>query len=440
MSSRTRSLRKAPLGVVIAALFMWGCTTDDGPEYDIPAWQSVLGGELEIDADGTPRILAQVEMVYTTHDKLGEYDSKYATLNTQSILYSKINGAWVAHPFKNLQTSWWGAQSFLARNAKGEVQPLIWNLQTLSLYASNGSGWRRTAASRIEDYRYNSSLLQGGLANSNGRICLLGEDRWQTIMSSEKYVEVRQSNGESFILDSVRTHSGYYTSFTVGYMYPGSRYNMAIGHLYSNTADGVPELIAYRWSLDPAHPEPLRNHIARGNLVGPILSSRVLGEDRIYISTNPDSLAEYAFREEGLVAVRTLAAPRREDTSVAYPNRYYPILTAVDPNGCVHVIAQNNAETAPNYLHTSTCREGRDAFTTPIPLKWGEAEVYLTSLKFAPDGTMMLLLSLRMTGKSIDGTMGGGSNRWDRVAAPSYLFVARSGDGSEWEWEKVVGY
>ncbi|MDB5103740.1 MAG: hypothetical protein JWP91_1429 [Fibrobacteres bacterium] len=431
MRGNIRIPGKAPLSVVIAALALFGCTTEDGREYDVPARQEVMTAVFELDGDGTPIVLADVGMNFGTRAKLEEYEAPFEMRNVQTIAYRRVNGKWQAHPFKNLQRIYESGSS-LVRNAKGDLQPMVWNRNALSMFSRNGGDWNLKSLVRIGEYGLNSSLRRGG-GDGISNVSVVGDDRWQTVVGDwDKHrLEVVQSDGKRFLLDTL-------AEFQTDFLYSGPEYNMALGIVYPREVDGQPELLSYRWSLDPAHANPIKEILSRGGYAGVALSARINGEDRLYLSVEGDTLAEYAFRSGGLVRLGPVIPPEHDPGPPLLGN-FRPSMAQ---DRCIHTFGMAFRDTALSMVHSlamvhsSWCRAGSDTIPLPtLPLERTGYPLLAGPLQIAADGTLMAAVMIKHDLNK--------AQPWERVKEipASGIYMVRSSDGgTHWEWETVAEF
>jgi hypothetical protein len=424
------------VGSLLAGLLLWGCSTEDGPEYDIPAGQRILFAQLETDADGTPLILAEVGMYYGTHDKREEWEPEINLSNAQSILFSKRGGTWSPHPFRNLQNGY-SVQSMLARNASGSVQPLIWDRRKLTLFGRAGDGWIPRSIVRLDDdTRYYSV---NSVSRDAPSLALVGDSAWHSVSYSygDNRIQVDRSDGTSFALDS----GAWFRPMAY---YSGRDFNMAVGTRSNNRhPESLPALVSYRWSLDPAHPDPKAQFLSDvpGIYSGFFATSE--GEARFY-GMHGDTLLEFDLRGEDLVFERTHVLGGTDgEPSVNGTVRFYYQYPA--PDGCMHGFAQALSEagrkadsmgvvtqSVPVLLHASSC--GEDADTLIQPAETAEVPGYRTvsSPRFTADGRPMVLVTVLKSSGIY--TTDGDSRE------PSWIYLATMNPAGKWDWELIAKY
>jgi hypothetical protein len=445
-----RWLALACAGALGAGLLLCGCTTDDGPEYDIPAGERVLSAQLEADADGSPMILAEVGMYYGTRDKLQQWDPKYKLSNMQSILFTKRNGKWSSHPFRNLQEPY-GPQALFARNGAGGIQPLIWDRLKLTLFARAGEDWVPRAITRLDEKAGHFSLGYG--APGAYHLALVGDSAWEAtvlVPDRDNLIRIGRNDGTTFTLDS-----GFWFQ-PLGYR-TGRDYNMVVGQRsalyrsdYSPTGGEpypTPALVAYRWSLDPEHPDP-RIQIVDGRPypAGAFFGSAD-GEERFYENYG-DSVVVFAVREGELVYLQTQVLGENElgenDGAPAKtgPSPYYSLYP--DHQGCMQGFTQvypdrgygPDYQSGPTVLYRSSCASGVDTLSLPAELEKVPGYPSFFGPRFTADGRPMLLLTLVKTSTRFFNEI----STEDEPKNPSWIYLATKSASGQWEWEQVAQY
>lgn len=440
--------RKAPFSVVLLSLLLASCTSEDGHEYDVPAGEQVQKLKLEVDADGTPVLVAEVAMFYTTKARLQTWEPKYIQANTQSIAYTGTAGGWKKHPFRNIG---WSGLSQLVRNAKGELRTIIADRRTFSLYGRNAGDWIRKSAYKVPDgFGYQTMTLSDG----RSAVIMEGDSEWQSLIWNyeTQRMEVRRNDGAAFPLDS---------GFNIRLLNTVSRpdFNMVLGVKQSviDTApqNGPPplvsELVSYAWSPGGQDPKPRKRMIAPRNFAS-LFFAKVEGEERMYGFVPPDTLAEFSMRGEELDFLRDIDLPDLRVTGTILDPNLYPInRTArdsgissisdllVDAAGCIHYIHRhfdswgdpNFQGVQPVYSHSSTCRTGVDTLLLPLPDTVYSYQPTLTGFRFSPQGEMMVGLFQQRVPK--------GPYEYDTGVAPSWIYLARL-KGRTWEWEKIAEF
>ncbi len=428
--------------MVIAALLLSGCFSEDGPEYDIPARKQFARAQLELDADGSPVILAEVVLNYGTKAKLGKYDPKYRSLNTETFVYTGGNGVWKGQGFRNLQT-WFDGSSFLARNGKGEIQPMVWNRGKLSLYARSGGDWIVTATNEADPSGASRNFNPRGFLTYYAPSSIIeGDSAWRSISPDYQNYSVAlvSNHGDRVVLDSQMVFSpmtsvhGKDVDLIVGF-----------GQNLENRLQISAGLYAYILGRDPSGPKPRRQLLLANtnfNNFNNAIVAKVLGEDRFYFNLSPDSLAEFAIRGKDVVRLENLATPFEAITDTGPPSyRYYPTLASVGPDRCVHLLSpiEHRNDTSgyvpslSGYLHTSSCHAGGD--TLALPEETGRSDrtnVTGSELHFTEDGRLLILFSI------VD--EGAFHSPSEQTIGPSWLYLAKSAADGKWEWEKVAEY
>lgn len=430
----------------LLAPLLASCTSDEGTEYDIPAGEQVQDLRLEIDADGTPVLLAEVNMFYATNAVLQPWESRYMLANTQSVAYSGTAGGWKRHPFRNLQR-YWETRSMLVRNPKEEVQALIADGKTMSMFTRGGGVWNRKAGFRIPaTYEYgDKNFLSGGYA-----ILVDADGASQSIADNYKThsMEVRRSDGTSFALDTI-------FDFALLSLVSRSGFDMALGIRreyqrppFDTTTPNPGEtgesgLFSYAWNQGAHDPKPRKRKISDRQF-SRVFFAKVEGEERMYALAIPDTLAEFSMQGEELAYLRDLDLPidrdimskeeTRPDGLIPYGSELF-----VDPAGCIHYRAilpsTSGQSVGPSgqtiYLHGSTCRAGVDTLRIPLPDSTHFYVSNLTPFRFFPDGGIAAGLTLIRTNKD--------PNSFDPRPKPSWIHLARL-KGRTWEWEKIAEF
>jgi len=385
--------------MILASLLAVSCNTEDANPYDIPARPVIAGASLEFEPDGSPLILAQVGMNYASSAPVSEWESPFQTRNVESIAYTPGTGGWNSHSFRNLQSA--QGESRLLRNSKGEIEALIENFHRLILYARKGTGWEVRNSHLQEAGKYGYGYESWG----PGQLALVGDSAWEAKDASYAgnftYLKlgIKRNNGTGFFLDSV---SGIYRSL----MITGKETNYLILPFNPPYDGSTPyeKVACYRWSLDPANPNPRKQVLALENTVsyGNFFSSQVLGETRAYYRVGRDSLAEFAIRSDtlALLGYRLFHAfPVDTPTTSPYTNTFHMEGLGVDPAGCLHYIDIHTGgiapspDTIPILAHSSSCEAAIDTVPLPQPIPGG-FEPMTFDVRFAPDGSLALALAL----------------------------------------------
>ena len=423
---------------MVLALLPLACTTDDGPEYDVPVRNQVISAQLELDADGSPLILAEVAMYYGTKAKLGEFDPKYKSLNAQAVLYSAANGTWSGHSFRNLASPYNGS-SFLARNAKGQVQPLILDRNRFTLYAPGGAAtgtWTANAVNAItDDLRY-GSFSYTGPAGIN--MVLAGDSGWQTVV--ERYdriprLELVSSTGARVVMDSL-------IQFQPRTYIPGKEINRVFGSVPMDES-GVPDslrryrsqLICYSWNIAAQVPVVRKQTLDTSGSLNTVDPFRIAGEDRFYSQASPDSMVEFALRGDSIVRVRKIeihrdAGPGSLTMSGGTPN----------PAGCLYDLLPIVPDPDPSvgFGLTSSCSSAVDSLPIPPEPRAAGARSQGLSMRFDAAGDPVLVFPFVKSNEAIfhsDGSIPAG----DGSIGPSWIYLARKRNG-KWEWEQVAAF
>ncbi len=424
---------------------LFACTQEDGPAFDIPAGEELQGIQLELDADGTPHILSQVGMFYTTMADLPVWESRYNLSNVQSVVFSKDAGVWKRHGFRNLQAPG-GTRSLLVRNADGRVQPMVASNGDFDLYARDGSGWIRRASKPVD---IEENLSYAYLQGRGGRtMVLIGDHDWQYIVRNyaDNTTQLKGNDGTRITLDS---GSEFY-SMEIHY---GKGFNMVVGKVWPQYVPTGPNDIGpysqpnpyisiLSWKMGDKNPN-LRKRVLERNFSS-VHFAKVQGEDRLYGIAFPDTVEEYALRGEDLVFLKRLSLPKPSTDTGFMAEVRDPSIIAVDPAGCIHQM--ETRDTFPNpdlnknysgpvhstYIHWSSCRQGMDTLALPSPAPDTTASIKeLSEFRYAADGTAMVALVVRIVSNE-------NFSREDKPY-PSWLYLGRL-SGGVWEWEKIAEY
>ncbi len=417
------------LGPLLAGLLLWGCTSEDGPLYDIPAGQLIRSAIFEADSDGAPIILAEVAMYYGTHDKLKEWEPKYDLSNIQSVLYTKRNGAWSPLPFRNLRNNDW-ASSMLVRNASGAIQPMIWDRRKLTLYGRSGSDWVPRSIVRMdEDDRYRSVAY----SFDKPQLALVGDSAWESVVypSRDKVIRLERSDGTFLALDTgdwiqpVAFHSG-------------RDFNMMAGVKTTfNQVESHTTLAIYRWSQDRDNPGVRKQVFPELSFGFNSYFAPVAGEVRFFASSR-DTILVYAQRGGEWVNIENHTLQVDGDTGKGGMAPAYGLEPA--PDGCMQGMTQTYSDTGyvPGnrskaiYLYASTCSQDVDTLSLPGELKNVAGYPRFSGPRFTREGRPMLLLSFQKTGTvyTEDGD----------IKEPSWIYLATRNPSGTWEWELVAKY
>jgi hypothetical protein len=438
---------RAPCAVVLSAILLIACTGEDGPTFEIPAGERLQSIQLELDADGTPHILAQVGMYYSTTDELPVWQSRYNLSNIQSVVFSRQAGEWKRHGFRNLQDNQ-SARSALARNAGGRIQPLIADNGEFNLYTRDGSGWVLKASKpmNLEGNweMFSHSYLQG---RGGPAMVMVGDHDWRYIVREYAHntTQLRGHDGSRITLDSgwefnpLDIHYGKGFTMLIGKVWPQS---FPVFEGSTMNAIPLPYITTLSWNGEDKNPE-IRKRILNRNF-GSVHFAKVGDEDRLYGITLPDTVEEYVLNGEDLVFRKRLTLPKASFDTGFIAEYRNPVNIAVDPAGCIHQIETRpmDSDFNPNnpyypvtpsaYFHWSSCRPGADTLALPSPAPDTAAfSRELSEFRYAADGTAMVALAVRIVGKDQ-------YNREDKPFA-SWLYLGRL-SGTRWEWEKVAEY
>ncbi len=361
--------------ILVLSLFLslLGCMNGETEEFDVRVKDNLGKIQFQLAADGSPVIMADIELKYTTK-KLNERSTRDTiTRNIEAILLTRKNGTWTRHSFRNIQNPWSG-QSLLLKNYKGEVQPFVFDLPNISLFGSDGGAW--LLKKRIPEEQF---PFENYFKNGQTSISLAGSDLWQTV--SESYnvgrpLRVIRSDKSKFTLDSNITFNGQATfstrniSFAIGTVeaepqsYPGATPPFVDSLNYLN-------LVSYSWSNDSKDPKPQKQIIHLENPLYAVFFDNIAEVNSVFIVTASDSIMEFGFKERELVYLRSIAQPD-DGIHIHYSNG-----TVIDRNGCVHGLNKFYKDTSnPNgpslyegigYAHMSSCSDRQDTLVVPLP-------------------------------------------------------------------------
>lgn len=414
-----------------------GCLSDDGTNYDVPLRSQARSASLEVAADGTPYVLAEVGMNYGTRDKLGEWDPHYKTLNVQSILYSFGGGAWKAFPFRNLRDPLqWSGESMLLLNDKGGIQPLIPNRLEVILYGRSGDTW--LPKSKSSDPQTSTQQFYFSASKS---MLLRGDSVWQTPYYDYPTTKlaVRTSTGGSIPLDSG------WQSNSMGFL-RGSRRDFLISSGYpfisssssqQPTESPLPELVAYSWRRDPASADVRKQTLLSGGSFYSFVSAQVEGESRFFIKHGLDTMSAFTLRNDSIIPLGDVD-PEAFKTQDDDPrvNSYL----SVDPQGCFHTLTSLPDSgyndwfyDSGNRVHYSSCASGVDTLIFPGTGRDKQADpskqARPSDLKFTAEGRPMILMTRSET------DIYGGSE-----VGPSGIYAATLGPDRKWIWDTIVEF
>lgn len=427
--------------MVIAGALLSGCIAEDGPEYDVPARKQFSDAQLEVDADGSLVILAGVNLNYGTKAKLDRYDQKYRTPNVETVIYTGEAGAWESHPFRNLQPGY-GSKSFLARNGKGEIQPMIWNRNGYTLFARSGGDWIPKANFRKDGLAYLSNYYAGGFGpDMQSNIILTGDSLWQSVapyFTSHSDVLVSNRGAVTVLDTSIQFFS------RAGFTGKENSVIVGVGYPWDSRLDTVSGTYCYILSRDPAAPEPRRQLLFRTSGFVKVIFARISGEDRFYIPEFQDSLNEYAIRGKEVIRLGRIATGSEHPAdSVPGPRSSYTDFInriSVGPDRCVDILSpivppydsvKYNSE-AESYRHTNSCRSGEDTLYFPTETLLHKGPVLASEIRYAADGNPMVLFTFVEQWNQFYGN--------ESVIGASWLYLAKLSSGGKWAWEKVAEY
>ncbi len=420
--------------MVIAALILLACSTEDGPEYDVFAGLIVTSAQLEINGDGTPLIMAQVAMFYGTRSKLRQYDPKYQLRNMETRIYTLKNGVWNSFGFRNLQV--WDA-SFLAANQKGDFQPMVWDQNRFFLYAPSGDGWRRVGQSLAGNDNLQGQATYSPEQGIRLPFLIYGDTVWQPAVQEfpSTKAKVVSNFGETITLDTN-------VYFTPRAFLNGTDANLVVGRV-TPIIDGHStyyrnnQLVCYRWNKSLGKGATSKT-ILLDSTVGYSLSvNRVLGETRLYVPlNNADSAAVFALRGNALTRLEDVSY--RNSDSTLPDSRWGFSNSIAGPDGCFHGLNRVVDTSTPAnadiprilYVHTSSCRVGGDTLKLPLDSASKSGIEFHPMLRFSQDGNPMVLY---LTDQNA-----GGYFLSDAVIGPSRIFLARLTSERKWTWDTVA--
>lgn len=419
----------------LAALALASCTTEDGPVYDVPAREQVSWLGLEIDADGSPVILAQINMFYTTADQRGEYDPRYNPINSQTVLYSKSSGSWKNRPFRNL-TAPYNNSPLLVRNERGAVQPMVWDRDRLDLYAGSGTDWR------LRTRRVVKNAFPYWETGSQPNLRIIGDSGWHMVTRNEILEPVViDENGATIRLDTSK--GGFYP---VEFLH-GPDWIGAIGRSDVGSDTSYMSILAfYRWNRDLARPA-VRKEIL-DSLAYPlsIAFARVRDEWRLAVIQDEENLGNWVFKGERFERLPDSPLPW---TIVGGDGKIDPYRFAygrleMDAQGCLHKVTPifPERDTLPPYdepqarkfIHLNSCAAENDTLDPKIYLT-GKYDVIVSEVgRVVPDGTAWYAAAVQ---ENRSGDMGRG---FDQPIQPSRIVVASKRPGGKWVFETVASY
>ncbi len=425
---------------LIFAVLVMGCTTEDGPEYDVPARRQVGNLQMDVDADGTPVILADIAMNFGTTEKRREWDPLFMNRNTQTVAYTLAAGKWESHGFRNLTTQY-VSEPFLARNAEGGLQALVWDQQRLSLYARKGSDWVVRHTRRLPDLE--SQSFNWGFSQDS-RIALVGDSGWNAItpLVNGHGSELRDNGGLRMPLDS-----GF--NFTPLCYLSGRERIGAVGLEYmdsQNPSGAPPDLVWFEWSSDFSSAAPRRTLIEKQS--GAYFASFVSVGGRIRLWTNssmdPDKMALWDKTDTGFTVKEYLTIPHSRNDSLGGPAGEYGPL-ALDGQGCMHKLAITggydsrigNPGQPPTVImiHRSSCGETGDTLNIPSPPSIHPVVITTQVFRAGPDGTLSVAVVLT---ENLDMDQ---SLDWRNHPVPgSWIACAMRRPGEAWEYRQVAAF
>jgi hypothetical protein len=261
------SMARLSLISLFGIMSLCGCMSSEEPEYDVFVNKKVQNIQFKLDANNTPVIMAEVGMYYTTKksNAWGYKDTSYR--NTETILLTRKTGTWSRHSFQNLQGGWFSQsmnESMLLRNYKGELEPLIFDRNSISLYAFEGDVWKLKKKLPRDQFSYSNALPYVG------SILLITTDAWQTVFNSyegdyfnpsKRRLKVIGSDFKHIILDSNLTFDGRLlfstqdANFVIGMVQPWTQNNSGPTTAPLDSSQYM-DLLVYSWSHNPDDPKP----------------------------------------------------------------------------------------------------------------------------------------------------------------------------------------
>jgi hypothetical protein len=278
-----------------------------------------------------------------------------------------------------------------------------------------------------DDALYYSMLSAAGLG-----LALSGDSAWQAMVFAydDKRVRLERSDGTSLTLDS-----GVHFQPTA--YHSGRDFNMVVGsRSFPGNPDSGRSLAAYRWSLDPEHPNLQRQILTDFPNIFRAYFASAEGEERLY-GRLPDSLIVFALRGGELVHLRSQAMETPGlGPGMNGPSRFYELYP--DPQGCMQGFAQAVSDSAyksppstPLILHVSSCREGIDTLPLPAEVENIPGFPMLSTPRYTADGRPMVLMTvLKTNGFPKDGDVG----------EPAWIYLATMSPAGRWEWELIARY
>lgn len=422
---------------MVIALLPLGCDTQDGPEWDIPVRSQPQTVQFEVDANGSPMVLADVAMNYGTKARLEEYDQKYRTLNVQAVLYSPMNGAWDGRGFRNLQAYY--GQSQLVRDAEGGLRVAVWNRDRLIVYARSGADWTAKTAGTLpeplREYGFSSRFPGGGV-----NMALMGDSGWQCVSQDYNHPQsmVVSNTGARIILDSNQ-------QWTPLAFFPGKSVNRLLATVPAADSIGKDSLqrfrsnlVCYSWNLDRGDSSVRKQWIDTSGAFFSVDPYSVAGEARFHAYSGSDSLVDFALRGNDFVRIGRIDLVMKDTAGVDSAYRFRG--GAAGPDGCLHSLAVYGPDPSSpeGYLYGSSCRTGTDSLKFPPETRIPGVGAGTPIMRFAGDGSPMILFEFEKRSGPIykeDGSFQAG----DDFPGPAWIYLARL-RGAKWEWEQVAAY
>jgi hypothetical protein len=436
--------------VVLFALMASGCTTDDGLDYDVPARSEVRGAQMEFDSDGTPVVLAQINLNYGTRGQRKQWEPKYRAVNVQTVLFARRDGAWKRHAFRNLQQEY-SAGSFLVRNREGRVQPMVWNRDRISLYSRSGDDWLARSTTVIGDGTYLQGFSYGnyGLSGTPSfrTLLILGDSVWQTMGQDDKNIYLVSSTGERILLDS-NSNAGpeaFYYGIKENHLIATrtrSNYNTYPPEPYSS------QVVCYSWTPGAADPHVRKRILLDSSQSVPHWNLDIRGEFHIAIGMQGMVHSEMILRGDDIIRVEDVAPvdyPNDPIDTAGITSDYALTATQTGPDGCLHRLYRPQSRDSgfgtgrpptpiPFLLHTSTCKMGVDTLPLPGPVRTSFMNSGLPAFHFSEDGSFVFLML---------GTtpyFWTGSPYEDNEIGPSGIYLARWAGPGKWAVDTIAEY
>jgi hypothetical protein len=416
-------------------LALASCTTEEGPVYDVRAREQAGWLTLDIDNDGTPLILAQINMYYATTAKLGEWDPLYNSINSQTVLFAKTAGGWKSHGFRNLGEQW-SNTPLLIRNEKGSLQPMVWDRNRINLYTGSGNDWTLKTRRPVRDpYAY------WGFSNVL-TIRLVGDSGWQSITrASEFLTEVVDQNGISARLDSARA-----VFMPMGFLH-GADWAGVVGREDDfSIQGGISKLVWYRWNSDLKHPSVAKTVLDSLSSPASLALAQVKGEWRMNAILNAESLATWVLKGNLFERLPDQPFPwGEEDTASGMNSSLSMGALHLDAQGCLHKmlpilpsrdsVPEPGKYAMPKYVHLNSCGSDPDTLNTGRFATGKDERVVSESIRVGPEGTVAYAVTVQEIKENFIG-----SDWQTRPVLPSRIELAFKRPGGKWVYETVAKF